>query len=199
MNNLINLVNISKQLESNIDKSKSVCYDNNIIESSENMKEKYITTAYDLSKYIIAKYNIDYKKDISPIKLQKSLYFCFAYYGGFIAKSKDSELNTSLTEYLFPEEFHAWVYGPVIPEIFRIFKDIGIDGDMNIPEIINNDTVKDTIDSLLDDLFKINDFKLVSLSHEDKVWIDNFDEKNPKANKIINRKDIIDEYVLKVI
>lgn len=29
--------------------------------------------------------------------------------------------------------------------------------------------------------------------------IDNFDEKNPKANKIINRKDIIDEYVLKVI
>ena len=47
MNNLINLVNISKQLESNIDKSKSVCYDNKIIGISENMKEKYITTAYD--------------------------------------------------------------------------------------------------------------------------------------------------------
>lgn len=41
------MVNISKQLESNIDKSKSVCYDNNIIGSSDNMKENYITIAYD--------------------------------------------------------------------------------------------------------------------------------------------------------
>lgn len=155
---------------------------------------KYVTTSYRMSQYIIGKYYEIFNKDISPIKLQKALYYCFAYYGSIIAKDNNYQIN----EYLFDDKFYAWVYGPVIPSIVEQYNNKFIKGNINIEEL-NNYNVKKIIDPLLEELFNIGDIKLVSFVHEDKVWIDNFDEKNSKANKIINRKDIIDEYVLKVI
>jgi len=51
--------------------------------------------------------------DVSNLKLQKLLYYTQAWHLAF-TKSP-----------LFGEEFEAWVHGPVVPRVFRRFKDFG--------------------------------------------------------------------------
>ena len=70
---------------------------------------------------------------LSPIRLQKALYFLFAYYGatyGSIPHSESEDRRASEVEddsfpkYLFNEyngeeiQFEAWQYGPVIRRIY---------------------------------------------------------------------------------
>ncbi|GHT07557.1 hypothetical protein AGMMS49532_00560 [Endomicrobiia bacterium] len=70
---------------------------------------------------------LDLKKNtISPLKLQKSLYFLFAYWGGFIRKSKqiqqtvpakcnnneESSYYSDYSEYLYYSKIEAWMYDP---------------------------------------------------------------------------------------
>ena len=61
--------------------------------------------AYIRKKYMDYKSNIE-KREISPIKLQKSLYFLFAYWGKFIRENRENpdsvEVDySSYSEYLF--------------------------------------------------------------------------------------------------
>lgn len=89
------------------------------------------TEAIKLAKYIYGKY-LNYDKNtarriISPIKLQKSLYFLFAYWGSFIRMNKENadsvEVNYSIyDENLFDDKIEAWTYGPVIPSVFSAEK-----------------------------------------------------------------------------
>lgn len=50
-------------------------------------------------------------RSISPLKLQKLLYFCHADYIAHFGKP------------LIKQEFEAWQHGPVIPSIYQEFKD----------------------------------------------------------------------------
>ena len=55
-------------------------------------ENKGIFDAKELASYIKYKYSIlpnKISQEISPLKLQKSLYFCFAYWGGFVRKGKN--------------------------------------------------------------------------------------------------------------
>lgn len=56
---------------------------------------------------------IDDGSDISNLKLQKLLYYCQAY-------------SLALTgEPMFAEEIEAWPYGPVVPSVYRSYKQYG--------------------------------------------------------------------------
>ena len=74
-----------------------------------------ILDVLELANYIAYKHKEKKGIDISPLKLQKSLYFLFAYWGGFVRKGKQNpeytEIDlTDFDEYLFDEEFEAWLY-----------------------------------------------------------------------------------------
>lgn len=159
----------------------------------------YITNAKDYSLYIASRYFNKYNKEISSIKLQKSLYFTFAYWSGFVGKSrlKESEQIINESPYLFEDEFQAWVYGPVIPSIYKEYKDGNIKNVDNNDLFKNNDFLEETINTLLDDIFEISDFKLVALSHDDESWIKNFNKDEERHNKVIKRDDIFLEYTEK--
>lgn len=171
------------------------------------MEKKGILNTIDVAKYICYKYYFNYskeKKEISPIKLQKSLYFLFAYWGGFIKKNNDNidyvEEKLNLSEYLFDDTFQAWVYGPVIPNIFRMYRDKTIDyKTLDVGSIFDNVDiiVKESIDSLLEELFAVSDFKLVSVSHEDNCWKNHFDIFSDEHNEIIPSSEIVQEYALR--
>lgn len=167
------------------------------------MEKKAIFTAEELANYICKRYFIanDGRKEISPIKLQKSLYFLFALWGAFVRRNIENkdyvEESIESCEYLFLDKFQAWAYGPVIPSIFKKYKNGELeykDADCDKIFLGKESIIKETIDELLDELFEVSDFKLVTISHEDKCWQNNFDVENPYHNKEINPDDIINEY-----
>ena len=65
----------------------------------------------ELVNYMITKHRNDYGDDISPIKLQKGLYFLFAFWGGQVIKQKNNknlEIEMNFDENLFDADFVAW-------------------------------------------------------------------------------------------
>ncbi|MDD3831997.1 MAG: DUF4065 domain-containing protein [Clostridia bacterium] len=158
--------------------------------------------AEDLAYYTSQSFEKKFKEKISSIKLQKSLYFLFAYWGGFVKKSnqasKDDRESFEVKDYrpyLFDNTIEAWIYGPVVPSVFKSF-------DLNNKEqaqkacvkINGFPFVKAFIDDLLNDLFRVSDFKLVDLSHQDKSWKDQFCYLESFHNHEIKKEDILDEY-----
>lgn len=168
--------------------------ENNVVPSSEAIK----LAAYIEKKYLEYEKNI-LKSKISSIKLQKALYFLFAYWGQYIANNKNNADSVEVdyshySEYLFNDRIEAWTYGPVIPDVFREekqdnLKNIDIDG------YLEDDFIKkDFVDYLLPQIFEISDFGLVDLSHEDQCWKKYYIESDSKHNREIPKQEIIDEY-----
>ena len=171
--------------------------------------KKGILTAKQLASYIKKKYSeyTENQKDISPIKMQKALYFCFALWAGFVSKGKkDGIINNRLSEYLFSDKMEAWSYGPVIPDVYfnekkcKLFDnkrteevELGIAEE----ELSKHEFLRETIDSILDDIFEISDFKLVSLSHMDKSWQNHFHEEDATHNEEIPLEEVVYEYSTK--
>jgi len=153
----------------------------------------------EFTQYIKTIYRRRYLKEISPIKLQKSLYFCFAYWGGFISSSQGSENATNLSPYLFDATFEAWSYGHVLPRIYQQEQRNASSREVTEEELFRDtdDIVRDTVNSLLDDLFEISDFKLVNISHADKCWQNSYNYDDARHNGRINCEDIIREYSYK--
>lgn len=168
-----------------------------------NLFEKEKSQAILLASYIKEKY-LEFPKNknkiqISPIKLQKTLYFLFAYWGQYIKKNQENTESvevdySSYDIYLFDDDIEAWTYGPVIPNVFhaermKLIKDKAEEG------YLEEDIVKkEFIDYLLPQLFDISDFGLVDLSHQDQCWKKYYDESEEKHNKVIPKDEIIDEY-----
>lgn len=164
-------------------------------------KQKGIFSAIDLASYIKYKYSISDSRissEISPLKLQKTLYFCFAYWGGFVrkGKGKQSELNITDSEYLFNEKIEAWVYGPVVPDVYHNNSTIK---PSECSEIFKGkEYIKEFIDGILDNFLPASDFKLVEISHQDKCWINNFRKSEIFHNNEIPKEEIIKEYAKQI-
>ena len=155
----------------------------------------------DVVDYVLFKHKAEKREDISPLKLQKTLYLLYAMWGGNallinsdIEKGdKTIELTEKLPVDLFEPNFEAWKYGPVDPEVYHNFKSNRYQGEDNITNK-NRDNLLDTvisfIDSILKQVFEINDFSLVALSHEDRSWKDAYESPDKKMAK----DNILDEY-----
>lgn len=164
------------------------------------------TEAIRLAMYIKQKYiefdkNID-KRIISPIKLQKSLYFLFAYWGQYIRKNKENKDSVEVdysnyNEYLFEDVIEAWTYGPVVPGVFALERADILPNKAEEGYLEDEPVKKEFIDNLLDQLFEIDDFGLVNISHQDECWKKYYVETDEKHNREIPKEEIIDEYCKK--
>lgn len=153
----------------------------------------------ELAAYIQKKYCEEKQSEISPIKLQKSLYFLFAYWGGFVQKSMTfpnavEENFSQFNKYLFDEDIEAWVYGPVVP---AVYKENDINKFYNKDIFKGKEKLKSFIDDLLKELFEAGDFSLVSASHDDTSWKSKFDYNEKFHNNKMNKEEIIKEYARK--
>lgn len=168
-----------------------------------------IFDAKDLACYIKDKYAkyTQNTKEITPIKMQKALYFCFAYWAGFVNKGKiDGQIDSNTNNILFHNKFEAWAYGPVVPSVYfnektaQFFRTKKQEEEaIARVEVIldNNDILNETLNSIINDVFEISDFKLVSLSHMDLSWQNHFNETASKHNEEIPLEEIINEYTTK--
>ena len=186
--------------------------ENRVVNGVKIMKGLFESKGYlpaiGLAEYIKDRYYNKFNKEISSLKLQKCLYFCFAYWAGFVVKDDSNteikEIEENLNPILFDDRIEAWSYGPVVPCVFRHQKECK-DGttsksfcekilEVTKTKLEANETLKGAIDDILDDLFLISDFGLVSMSHNDKSWQDNYNENDIKHNREIPKGQIINEY-----
>lgn len=166
-----------------------------------------IMSARDLACYILEYNEIKCEgKPLSDIILQKSLYFLFAFWGGFIRQghlSKEPEVE-NISEILFNDNIEAWTYGPVVADIYRE-KKRGILSAYYSDEYIGGDSLfegkellKSVIDGILSDLIKVDPFRLVTISHRDKSWQECYIENDLEHNQCIPKESIINEYASRI-
>lgn len=169
------------------------------------MDDKTCFDKDDLVNYIINQYKQKTYMDISPLKLHKALYLLFAMWGenaaiinADIDKGQGTvELTDKVPTLLFDTKFEAWKYGPVDIDVYDRYKENGYQGD--IQSLTDLTTVSQDflnilmpfIDSVLKQVFDINDFSLVSITQEDKVWKPAYED---HKNLVMNNEDIIKEY-----
>lgn len=132
----------------------------------------------------------------TPLKVQKSLYFLWAYYsatfGNLSSNKEENEefgLQPPYPSELFKPDFEAWRYGPVINSVYADYKsnnittlnDDELKGEMNFDNKNeksegNKKEIISFINDLLDQVDDVNDFGLVQRSHEDSAWKDAYEE-----------------------
>lgn len=108
-----------------------------------------------MDKFLVAKYIVGrYPDSISPMKLQKLLFYSYAWQ--LIAGSK-----------YFEATFEAWKLGPVDPDIYREYKSYG-------KSVINEKSAIDiknkVLDFVLDSYSVFSALELSKTTHEEKPW-----------------------------
>lgn len=159
-------------------------------------KTKGIFNAMDVAKYLNYLHEKEYKSNISPLKLQKTLFFLFGEWGAFVQKANSNNDGRELekfSKYLFDDDFEAWVYGPVINDVYKNFNNEEVN-EMALFTTPELKYVGQFIKDLASELFELSDFRLVELSHQMGCWKDCFDSGEFFHNTIINKDKIINEF-----
>ncbi|UJF15001.1 DUF4065 domain-containing protein [Jeotgalibaca sp. MA1X17-3] len=140
---------------------------------------------------------------LSPIKLQKALYFLFAYYGATygsvqtdIANENKIEQTESYPKYLFNDCFEAWKYGPVISSVYKENKQNTYEGKAYTPKDNKEEEVLSYINEIFQQLNEISDFGLVERSHLDMAWKEPYSKYKARQteSQTMNNEIIIEEY-----
>lgn len=99
--------------------------------------------------------------EVSNLKLQKLLYYSEAW---------SLALNN---ESLFGDPIEAWVHGPVVPSVFRAYKEYRWNP---IPtpkgDVVRDEAVVDHLNDLLDAYGSLHATQLERLSHIEKPWLE---------------------------
>lgn len=142
------------------------------------------------------------KPDMGALRLQKTLYFLFAFYGATYGAMENSvglsEIETAYPKYLFKDPFEAWAYGPVIRKVYFDNK-AGVYEPLPdvVPEKFATNEEKDVLEflaTIVSDLEDMSDFALVDRTHQDSSWKSKFDSSNPHASNEIDKEELIEEY-----
>ena len=154
------------------------------------MQQKYFFNNIDnLVEHILFQF-----PEIGPLKLQKGLYFLFAFYintHSIEPKTDVIETENIFPKYLFQADFEAWNYGPVIRDVYLKFKE-----KQYTPRQFQFSEKDKEIEIFVKDAMKMivkkSDFALVDRIQEDIAWQKAYRNKN---SNIINIKDIEAEYL----
>lgn len=144
----------------------------------------------DIADFFLKIVDRESESTITPLKLQKILYYAQGYY---LAIHDDE---------LFPEEFEAWAHGPVNEEIYNKYRNYGYQS-IPEPEYEIKEFSKELIDYLTDiwATFGIYDGKyLEEQTHKEKPWIiaRKGYEPGERCNEIIT-KESMREYFKEVL
>lgn len=151
-------------------------------ETIENTKiTKFVfNNVLDLAGYV--KQQLD---NPTPIKIQKALYFLWAFYAATYGNidydsQNPSEFNLQAEPYpkfLFAPDFIAQRYGPVINQVLLASKNNqlktlslkDLQSKITLDKLAKNEIIL-FINNLLVQINSVNDFGLVQRTHQDKAW-----------------------------
>jgi len=145
------------------------------------MKTNY--KALDIASFFI-------KKGVSPLKLQKLLYYSQVW---FFIKKNDK---------LFQDKIQAWIYGPVIYDVWNNFKYMKRSVLIPYNRAINLDFTDEIIFHLQDvwnAYGHLSGADLVDLTHSDLPWKNSRKgllNDQPSDNEVLIDKDTLSDFVL---
>ncbi|MCK4326300.1 DUF4065 domain-containing protein [bacterium] len=117
----------------------------------------------DVADYILKLSDPEIGDIISNLKLQKLLYYCQGFHLALYNKP------------LFKEDVCAWAHGPVVPEMYRKYKDYGEHG-IDPPESIKVSAFTEKQEDLIKEVYKVygqfSAWKLRNFTHTDPTWKD---------------------------
>ena len=116
---------------------------------------------------MIAKWFLS-KESMSPKKIQKLVYYAYAWY---LTLMNDSD--NDLSKRLFDEQILAWVHGPVIYSIYQEYKSYRFNEvpKSNIDKSDYDDDVDDVLRQVWDVYGDFNANELESITHQEEPWI----------------------------
>lgn len=122
-------------------------------------------TSKQIADWILSKTNVESGDTISPLKLQKLLYYCQAWH------------LTVFDEPLFNDKIEAWAHGPVVPTQYSRFAYILRNDHIKIKSInLDIPTFSESTAGLLDEVISLygehSANYLEQLTHGEKPWID---------------------------
>jgi len=124
-------------------------------------------TAEQIAEYFLAKTDASVGDLISNLKLQK---LCYYAQGIAVAVRRAP---------LFNESMEAWLHGPVVPAVYRRYKEFGSDA---IPpvDVLNIEDYAPADRHILDDVYsyygQYSAWRLREMTHAEPPWRTNWDE-----------------------
>ena len=165
-----------------------------------------LTDKKDLIRYLMQVHELEKNLEISRIKLQKGLYFLYAFWIDKLVETRNSfneekDLSDDMSYRLFDANFIAWSYGPVDREVYDDHKDANLkpftleESESFINKLNdNNPLVAQYIYSMTRRIINTSDFGLVDLTHRDSSWRNNYDASDPFTSKSITHEEIAADY-----
>lgn len=118
-------------------------------------------TARDVVDYFLASVDEESGDNVSNLKLQKLLYYAQGFHLALYEKP------------LFDDAIQAWQHGPVVPDLYHLFKRYGA-GAIPPPENFDKSRYTSEVTSLLDEVFEVygqfSALKLRSMTHDEPPW-----------------------------
>lgn len=150
----------------------------------------------------------------TPLKIQKSLYFLWAFYSATYGNispddSKNGEfgLQPHYPKYLFNAVFEAWQYGPIIESVYADYKNnriIEVDSEKLKSSMVLNEYTKSNkaeillfIDNILAQIDDVNDFGLIRRTQQDSAWKNAFN--GSELHCKMDNEQIKNDYIVKMI
>lgn len=120
-------------------------------------------TAKQIADWILSRINKEAGDTISPLKLQKLLYYCQAWH------------YTIFDEKLFDERIEAWAHGPVVPSQYKRFSYILIYDNIDVDKIKKEAVTfpkhtEELLNEVMDIYAEHTASYLERLTHEEMPW-----------------------------
>jgi uncharacterized phage-associated protein len=121
-------------------------------------------SCFDIAKYFLAQVEEELGDSISNLKLQKLAYYAQGFHLAMFEGIP-----------LFDEKIEAWTHGPVIPDLYDLYKDYE-SGPIPLPKDLDLSVYSDEARKLLDEVYSVygqfSAWKLRDLTHDEKPWLD---------------------------
>lgn len=142
----------------------------------KNKFQSYNVSVQEVADYILCKTDIEAEDYISNLKLQKLLYYCQGFVLALTGKT------------LFDNDILAWEHGPVVKEMYDVYKAYGAQEIMpkdRYPENYFDDLKTDDIADIIDEVWNVygqfSAWKLRNMTHDELPW-----KKTPRNDVISN-------------
>lgn len=143
---------------------------------------------------VVTRYMLSKSVDITPLALQKMLYYAQAFFYALFEKT------------LFNDPCQAWAHGPVYPDVYYKYREFGYDP-IKLPEIEFNDELSglsiseiNLLDAIIAAFGRYSGTTLRWMTHNEQPWLETRGSLRPTDRCVtIISSDLINKYFAKIV